>query len=164
MKFRVRHSMVAVVLVGLFAGACSSSPEDGAKSVDAALVSADGSVTASISYDDWGAGYNGNVTVTNNGKTATTTWSVVVNTHGSAISQTWNATAATSGSTVTFTPLSWNAAIAPGQSVSFGFGAAPGGAANEAQLVSVTQSGSTGAGASGSAGAGGSGGTSGSAG
>ena len=132
MKFRIRRSLIALSLLGLFAGACAGAA-DSASTVSEALASSDGSVSAALSFNDWGSGYTGNVTVTNNGNTPTTTWSVVINSRSSVVSQTWNANSLISGSTVTFTPLSWNAAIAP-----------PGDATNEAQLVSVTQSGSSG--------------------
>jgi len=165
MKFRIRRSLIALSLLGLFAGACGAGAADGASTVSEALASSDGSVSATLSFNDWGSGYTGNVTVTNNGNTPTTTWSVVINSRTSVVSQAWNATSLISGSTVTFTPLSWNAAIAPHQSVSFGFNASPGGASNEAQLVSVTQSGSsggttTGGGTGGSSGTSSAGGTS----
>ena len=87
--------------------------------------------------DDWGSGYNGTVTVTNSGSTPTTTWTVVAALNGSTISQVWSANSQVSGSQVTFTPLSYNAAIAAHQSVTFGFSAAPGGASHDATLVSV---------------------------
>ena len=160
MSFRVTRGLAMVSLIGLLAGACGAGSSDGAEAngvmeVGAALLSADGAVTANISYNDWGSGYNGTVTVTNNGSAATKTWTVVLDTRSSRIAQVWNANSQTSGSTVTLTPLSWNAVIPPNQSVSFGFNAAPGGPSNEAQLVSVTQSGSTSApgGTGGSAGA-----------
>jgi len=161
MKLRVRRGLVLVSLMGLLAGACGAGSESGSATVSEALASSDGAVSATISFNDWGGAYNGTVTVTNNGNTPTTTWSVVVNSRGGAINQVWNANSQTSGSTVTFTPLSWNAAIAPHGSISFGFGASPGGTANEAQLVSVTQSGATGGGSSGTAGSGGAAGTAG---
>ena len=152
MKLRVRRGLVWVSLLGLLAGACGAGSDDHSTTVSEALASSDGAVSATISFNDWGSAYNGTVTVTNNGNSPTSTWSVVVNSHGSTIGQVWSANSQTSGSTVTFTPLSWNAAIPAHGSISFGFGASPGGVTNEAQLVSVTQSGSTGGGATGTAG------------
>src|SRR5450432_4722299 len=87
MKFRVRRSLVAVSLVGLLAGACGAGSDEGATAVAEALASTDGAVTATLSFNDWGGGYTGNVTVTNNGNTATTSWAVVVNARGSAVTQ-----------------------------------------------------------------------------
>jgi expansin (peptidoglycan-binding protein) len=155
MKFRVRSGLVAGSLLALLAGACGAGSDAGVGVADSALASADGAVSATISFNDWGSGYTGNVTVTNNGSSATTSWAVMINSRGSSITQTWNATSQISGTQVKFTPVSWNAAIAPHQSVSFGFNAAPGGVSNEAQLVSVTQSGASG-GSAGASGAGGS--------
>ena len=137
MNPRLRSGLLVASLVALFAGACSvgSEEEDGVEAA-AALVSSDGAVSATISFNDWGSGYTGNVTVTNNGNTPTTSWTVVVDPHGSVVSQTWNATSTASGSQVTFKPLSWNAAIPAHQSVSFGFNAAPGGPSNLASSSS----------------------------
>ncbi len=161
MKLRARRGLVLVSLMGALAGACGAGSEGGTTTVSEPLASSDGAVSATISFNDWGSAYNGTVTVTNNGNTPTSTWSVVVNSRGSAITQVWSANSQISGSTATFTPLAWNAAIPAHGSISFGFSASPGGAANEAQLVTVTQSGSTGGGATGTAGAGGSGGSAG---
>ena len=79
MNPRLRSGLVVASLVALFAGACSvgTEEEDGAE-VAAALVSSDGAVSATIPFNDWGSGYTGNVTVTNNGNTPTTSWTVVV--------------------------------------------------------------------------------------
>lgn len=162
MKLRAGRVLVAMSLMGVLAGACGAGSEGSSTTVSEALASSDGAVSATVAINDWGGGYNGTVTVTNNGSTPTSTWSVVVNSRGSTISQVWSANSQTSGSTVTFTPLSWNAAIPAHGSITFGFGASPGGAANEAQLVSVTQSGATGGGTTGTAGGGGGGGTAGS--
>ena len=157
MKFRARRSLVVIGLIGWSLGACSSaSPDDGSANVAEALASTDGAVSASISFSDWGAAYNATVTVTNNGSTPTTGWSVTVDSHGSTVNQTWSANSKIAGTSVTFTPLSWNAAIPPHGSVSFGFSAGPGGASNDATLSAVTQTGSS-SGSTGAAGAAGSG-------
>ncbi len=112
MKFRVTRSLALVSLAGSLLAACGAG-SDNAAVVDSALVSADGTVTATLSFNDWGSGYTGNVTVTNNGSAATTTWSVVLDTRASKVSQAWNANTQTSGTLVTFTPFSYNAVIAP---------------------------------------------------
>lgn len=158
MKFRARRSLVIAGLIGWSLGACSSaSPDDGSANLAEALASTDGAVTASLNLNDWGAAYNGTVTLTNNGSTPTTGWSVTIDSHGSTVTQAWSANSKIVGTSVTFTPFSWNAVIPPHASISFGFSAGPGGASNEATLSAVTQTGaSNGGGSTGAAGAAGS--------
>ncbi|GAA1824117.1 hypothetical protein GCM10009682_50480 [Luedemannella flava] len=70
----------------------------------------------------WGSGFQGEVTVKNNGTSTlngwTTTWT---NPSGVSITQLWNGTMTTSGSTVTVKNLSWNGTLAGGATATFGF-------------------------------------------
>jgi hypothetical protein len=70
---------------------------------------------------DWGAGYCANVTVTNSTTAPATSWTVVIALNGATVTSSWSATLANSGDTLTATPLSWNANIAAGASVGFGY-------------------------------------------
>ncbi|MFJ3662538.1 cellulase family glycosylhydrolase [Streptomyces sp. NPDC090119] len=79
---------------------------------------------------DWGSGFNADVTVKNTGSTATKGWRVTWTWEGpQTISGMWNASYTQTGKAVTVTDAGHNGALAPGATASFGFGAAPGGAA-----------------------------------
>ncbi|GIF05572.1 cellulose binding domain-containing protein [Actinoplanes siamensis] len=70
----------------------------------------------------WSGGFQGEVTVTNNGATATTGWTVKWTfTGGQTVSQAWGGTATQSGTAVTVTNASYNGALASGASTTFGF-------------------------------------------
>ncbi|MFJ9036872.1 cellulase family glycosylhydrolase [Streptomyces sp. NPDC102406] len=78
---------------------------------------------------DWGSGFNADVTVTNTGTSATTSWQVTWDWPGSqTIAQMWNAAYTQTGKAVTVRNAAHNGALAAGATASFGFGAAPGGA------------------------------------
>ncbi|HSY22904.1 MAG TPA: cellulose binding domain-containing protein [Polyangiaceae bacterium] len=109
-------------------------------------------VSGSLSLQsDWGQGYCANVTVTNSGSATTTSWTAVVNLNQSALSNAWSATTALSGTTLTATPLSWNAALAPNASTTFGFCATATGTNYHPTLVSLTLAGAGSTGTSGTA-------------
>ena len=79
------------------------------------------SVTASV-QSQWSAGYVINVTVTNTGTSTTSGWSVPFSMpSGHQVTGGWGATFATSGQSVTARNLSYNGALAPNQSASWGF-------------------------------------------
>ncbi|GGM27427.1 glycoside hydrolase family 9 protein [Micromonospora yangpuensis] len=73
--------------------------------------------------NDWSNGFTATVTVTNTGTTALTSWNLVFTfpSTGQKVQQAWSATVNQSGTTVTATSLSYNGALAPGASTSFGF-------------------------------------------
>jgi hypothetical protein len=72
----------------------------------------------------WPGGYQARYTITNNGTTVTTGWTVVVTFGGAGSISVWDADASTGpGHMVTFTAKSYNATIQPGHSVTFGFNA-----------------------------------------
>src|SRR5580698_7900483 len=119
------------------------------------------SATIALS-SDWGGGYCANVTVTNTGASAITTWQVVINLNQSTAAAPWSATGVTSGSQMTNGPLAWNAAIAPGGTASYGFCATATGTNYHPTLVSV--GGGSGGGTTGAAGTNGAAGTRGAAG
>jgi chitinase len=82
--------------------------------------------TATFAKDSgWGAGYSGHYTVTG-GSAAMNGWKVEFDLpSGGSISSAWDAVMARSGDHYTFTNQSYNAAVAPGASVSFGWNGAP---------------------------------------
>lgn len=77
---------------------------------------------------DWGSGFNAEVKVTNTGSGAIGSWKVTWTWSGSQqVTSMWNASYTQSGSTVTAVNAAHNGSVPAGGSVSFGFGAAPGG-------------------------------------
>ncbi|MBQ0992028.1 cellulase family glycosylhydrolase [Micromonospora sp. H61] len=72
--------------------------------------------------NNWGNGYQGQVTVTNDTSAPITSWRVEFDLPSSStVSQSWNAQQSTSGSHYTFANVSWNGTLAAGASTSFGF-------------------------------------------
>ncbi|MEV4385535.1 cellulase family glycosylhydrolase [Micromonospora sp. NPDC049580] len=72
--------------------------------------------------NNWGSGYQGQVTVTNDTSAPISSWRVEFDLPaGSSISQSWNAQQATSGNHYTFSNVSWNGTLGAGASTSFGF-------------------------------------------
>ena len=72
--------------------------------------------------NSWPGGFQGTVTVTNHGTTATNGWTVRWTfPNGQTISQLWNGSYTQSGANVTVTNASYNGTVAPGQSTTFGF-------------------------------------------
>ncbi|WIM98949.1 cellulose binding domain-containing protein [Actinoplanes oblitus] len=70
----------------------------------------------------WTGGFQGEVTVTNTGATATTGWTVTwAYTAGQTVTQSWGGTATQSGAAVTVTNASYNGALASGASTTVGF-------------------------------------------
>ncbi|MER7592015.1 cellulase family glycosylhydrolase [Micromonospora sp. NPDC127501] len=72
--------------------------------------------------NNWGNGYQGQVTVTNDTSAPITSWRVEFDLPSSStVTQSWNAQQTTSGSHYTFANVSWNGTLAAGASTSFGF-------------------------------------------
>ena len=70
----------------------------------------------------WSGGFQADVQLTNTGTSPWNGWSLVwAFTDGQKLTQAWNAEAAQSGPTVTAKNVAWNANVAAGSSVSFGF-------------------------------------------
>ncbi|GMG84295.1 hypothetical protein LNKW23_35100 [Paralimibaculum aggregatum] len=83
--------------------------------------------------NDWSTGFQGAITLTNDAGAAVEGWRVSFRA-GFELTQIWGARiVAREGDLITVENLSWNAALAPGEALSFGFLGAPGG---EAALVS----------------------------
>jgi hypothetical protein len=72
--------------------------------------------------NQWSGGFQADVQVTNAGSSPWNGWSLDWTfTEGQKVTQAWNAETAQSGSTVTAKNVGWNATVAAGSSVSFGF-------------------------------------------
>lgn len=91
----------------------------------------DGDCGASFEADfvvtsDWGSGFNGDITITNNNQPAGTSWTLEFD-FDRVISSIWNAEVASrTGTRYVIRNAPWNGALAAGASVSFGFTAGPG--------------------------------------
>jgi cellulase/cellobiase CelA1 len=71
---------------------------------------------------NWNGGYCVNVAVTNSGTAASTSWSAVINMQQSTMYSSWNGNFSGASGSITSTPLSWNAVIQPGETItSIGF-------------------------------------------
>jgi cellulase/cellobiase CelA1 len=72
--------------------------------------------------NSWGGGFQGEVTVTNTGSTATTSWTVTMTfANGQQLTQIWGGRTSQTASPYTVTPESWNAVLQPNGSTAFGF-------------------------------------------
>ncbi|MER7817048.1 glycoside hydrolase family 18 chitinase [Streptomyces sp. NPDC096153] len=81
---------------------------------------------------DWGSGFEGKWTVKNTGTTSISSWTVEWDfPSGTSVTSAWDADVTSSGTHWTAKNKSWNGALAPGATVSFGFnGAGAGSPAN----------------------------------
>ena len=70
----------------------------------------------------WPGGFQGQVTVTNTGATATTAWTVTLTfANGQAVTQLWGARTTSTASPYTITNETYNATLVPNASTTFGF-------------------------------------------
>jgi cellulose 1,4-beta-cellobiosidase len=104
-------------------GGTSSSSSSGSSSGSSSSGSSGtGTVHAALSLQSsWSTGYCDNLTVTNSGSSAISTWQVALNTNQSALYNSWNANFGGNAPSYTVTPLSWNASIPAGGSQTVGF-------------------------------------------
>jgi alpha-L-arabinofuranosidase len=99
-------------------GAASSSSPPPSSGISAKVAFAD--------VSDWGSGFTGNLTITNTGTSAITGWTLAFDIVGT-ISSIWNASIKSHvGNHYVIQDAGYNASIAAGQSVTFGFNASPG--------------------------------------
>jgi len=92
-----------------------------------------GALTASYqTVNDWGTGYTGQYTITNNGTSATSGWTLSFQLPaGTRVSSLWNGSSTVSDGTVTVQAAGWDSDIAPGGSQSVGFVTAASGQAGQ---------------------------------
>lgn len=84
--------------------------------------SATGGCHVTYAPSNWPGGFTANVTITNSGSSAVNGWTLTFTFPGDQkITNTWNAAITQTGASVTVTNLSYNAAIPPASSQSFGF-------------------------------------------
>jgi hypothetical protein len=79
-------------------------------------------------FGDWGAGFQGDVTITNNGSSVISGWTLGWTfPSGQTITQLWNGEVDQPGPQAAVSDAGWNGTIQPGGSVNFGFLGSPGG-------------------------------------
>jgi chitinase len=83
-------------------------------------------VATFVDYGDWGSGFTGGITLTNNGSQAVNGWDLKIN-FTPTLTQIWSAQLVSQGGGhCEVRDAGYDALIAPGQSVNFGFLGAPG--------------------------------------
>ncbi|WP_424532315.1 chitinase [Sphaerisporangium viridialbum] len=118
---RPRRNPIALLLTLLLSAA--------AVLLTPAAASAASPTATFVKTSEWGSAFQGAYTINNGGATAINGWSVAFDLpSGAAVTSSWDAAMSRNGQRFTFTNLGWNATIAPGASVTFGFIAAPGSA------------------------------------
>jgi aryl-phospho-beta-D-glucosidase BglC (GH1 family) len=99
----------------------------GTATVTVAQQSALSAMATFSDVNDWGNGFTGNIVITNTGTAAINGWTLQFD-FAATITQVWNAgIVSQTGTHYILKDAGYNAAIAPGQSVSFGFNGQPGG-------------------------------------
>lgn len=80
-----------------------------------------GSALFEYKFNDWGSSFGGDFKVTNGGNTACSSWRLKLKSSEFDIVSHWNASITKSGDELIVTPASWQAALQPNNSASFGF-------------------------------------------
>ena len=160
MRKRIRRSLVsalasvmlaATALLGAVgtAGAAPAGKTPPAAGNAAAAPKAAAAATTSCSaaysvQTDWGTGFTASLTVTNNGTTAITGWTVTWTYAGNqTLSSGWSGNWSQSGKTVTVTNASWNGNLSSGQSTQAGANFTYSGTNSPPASVTCTPAGST---------------------
>ena len=119
-------------------------PGDGGSDSDAPLTPPEVGVSTTFRVvSDWGTGFTGDVVLSNDGTTAVADWRVQFDFAGE-ISSLWNGEIEShTGTTYVVKGAGWNADLAVGGQVNFGFNASPGGAAAVLTSVMVYTAGET---------------------
>ncbi|MGW0217025.1 chitinase [Micromonospora chokoriensis] len=103
-----------------------------------------GPTASFVKTADWGSGWEGKYTITNGGTSTINGWSLAFDLpSGTTLGSYWDALLTSAGQRHTFTNRSWNGAIAPGASVSFGFLASGSGSPSGCQLNGASCGGGT---------------------
>lgn len=103
----------------------SSSSSTASESSSSASVSSapsgDG-VTCEVTYmNQWGTGYQLDVSITNEGNSAVSSWNITLEFASAPnLTNSWNADTSESGTSISASNISWNGNLGAGQSVSFG--------------------------------------------
>ena len=81
-----------------------------------------GVVCSVDSANNWGSGYQMDVTVTNNGSSAVSAWTITLDFgEDPQVTASWNVDLSSTGNVVTASNIGWNGNLGTGQSTSFGF-------------------------------------------
>ncbi|MCG5453202.1 chitinase [Micromonospora hortensis] len=103
-----------------------------------------GATASFVKTADWGSGWEGKYTITNGGSSTINGWNLAFDLpSGTTLGSYWDALLSSSGQRHTFTNRSWNGAIVPGASVSFGFLASGSGSPSGCQLNGASCGGGT---------------------
>ncbi|MEU8219337.1 cellulose binding domain-containing protein [Micromonospora taraxaci] len=103
-----------------------------------------GATASFVKTAEWGSGWEGKYTITNGGTSTINGWSLAFDLpSGTTLGSYWDALLTSAGQRHTFTNRSWNGAIAPGASVSFGFLASGSGSPSGCQLNGTSCGGGT---------------------
>jgi cellulase/cellobiase CelA1 len=138
------YSIVVVQLHPGTGGTGSPSPTPSQTSPSPSTSPTSGGTGCTVGYSksEWQGGMVANVTVTNTGNTTVNGWTLAFSFPGDTkVGSAWNATVTQNGTAVRATNASYNATIAPGGNVSFGFSGAW--TANDANPTGFTLNGAT---------------------
>jgi endoglucanase len=115
-------STAYTVLVVARNGAGLTSPDSATAQFTTQPATPAGGCEVTYAANTWNGGFTAGVTVKNTGTTAWTGWKLGFTFPGNQkVTQGWSATWAQAGADVAATAMSWNGALAPGQSASIGF-------------------------------------------
>ncbi|HYQ02730.1 MAG TPA: cellulose binding domain-containing protein [Polyangiaceae bacterium] len=106
--------------LALVANACAVSTGDSGEQVGAQTDALTGNGALQI-QSDWGNGYCAVVTLTNGLTASTTNWQAAIDLKGSTITSSYSANFPGKTGVITVTPVNYNTAIQPNQSIQFGF-------------------------------------------
>lgn len=81
-------------------------------------------VSVDYSINSWGSGYTATITITNNGTSAINNWQLQWDYATQTVGSSWSCQLVQNGTRVTVNPVSWNASIPAGGSISFGYNGA----------------------------------------
>jgi hypothetical protein len=104
--------------------ATDSTGASGTASFTWTITGGGGGSTCQVSYtkNEWAGGFTANLTVTDTGTTPVNGWTLTFTFPGDQkVTNAWNANVVQSGTAVSATNMSYNATIAPGGNVQFGF-------------------------------------------
>ena len=112
------HYYFITKAVGSGSSGATSTPSNEASATTQAAA-AGGCHVAYLDQNDWGSGFTGNLSITNNGSTAWTSWTVTWTYSGNQqIYTSWNGNYTQTGQQVSITNASWNGSVAAGATVS----------------------------------------------
>ncbi|MBK9927672.1 MAG: Ig-like domain repeat protein [Anaerolineales bacterium] len=117
-------SVTNATVTGTYSGDSTHAGSPGTTTVTATVVTNISCAISAYTLNSWSNGFNADpVTIQNTGTTTINNWTLTWTfPNGQTITNMWNGNYTQSGSVVTATNMPYNATIAPGSTVSFGFG------------------------------------------